>query len=98
MRIARKHNMNKTGAKARLGSVLTQLLTDFGTEASDLKSGWSGDAMDFSFGTSWGNVRGKLAVTDADVMLDVQLPLVARLIEGRIRDEAERKLREYFPG
>ena len=98
MRIARKHNMTKTGAKARLDSVLTQLLTDFGTEASDLKSGWSGDAMRFSFGTSWGKVKGKLAVTDAAVLLDVRLPLVARVFEGRIRDEVERKLREYFPG
>jgi hypothetical protein len=96
MRIAVPHNTTRDMARKRVEQKVGQLLSQFGDKADDVRHEWSGDSMAFSGKARGMSVHGTLEVTDAAVILDGKLPLLARPFEGRIREAIERELAAMF--
>ena len=96
MRIAVEHKTTKTKARAIVEQKLGQLLAQFGDRAEDIQHEWSGDTLRFKGKARGLTVEGTLEVTDAAVIIDGKLPLLARPFESRIRQTVEREAEAMF--
>ncbi len=76
---------------------LGQLLTEFGPQVTNPVHAWRGDVMDFSFDALASSFRGTVNVTESEVVVDMGLPFLARLLQGSIRSQIEQELRLLFP-
>jgi len=96
MRIAVPHNTTKTNARQVVDRKAQQLLAQFGDKADDVEHEWGGDTLYFKGKARGMTVGGTLEVTDAAVVIDVKLPLLAKPFESRIRQTVERELESLF--
>ena len=97
MRIAVEHNTTKDKAREIVERKINQLLASYGAHADQAEHEWRGDTLYFKGKARGFNVEGTVEITDAAVILDGKLPLLAKPFEGRIRQtvqaEAERMFR-----
>ena len=89
MKVLRKHNSRRDSVKDDIETLLPSLMERFGDSVSDIEHDWRGDDLGFSFRASGFSVRGTVSVSDTDLLLDLRLPLAARLFEGKIRSAVE---------
>ena len=92
MRVLKKHGSTREVARDKIETLLPSLMERFGDRLSDIKHDWRGDDLGFSFQASGFNVSGTVSVSDTDLLLDLRLPLAARLFEGKIRSAVEDEL------
>ena len=96
MRIAVPHNTSKEMARQRVEQKIGQLLGEFSHHAGDLKHDWSGDTLRFKGKARGLAVEGTVEITDAEVIIDGKLPLIAKPFEGRIRQAVEQEAERMF--
>lgn len=96
MRIAVPHHTSKDVARGKVDQRLGQLLSQFGGHAEEIEHEWLGDTMRFKGKARGLAVEGTIDVTDAEIILDAKLPLVAKMFEGRIREAVEREAGAMF--
>ncbi len=90
--------MTADTARGEVERALPGLLQEFGSDVSDISHTWNGNFMNFSFRARGWSIKGKIQVTESEVLIDVNLPILARPFEGRIRSATERKLMQIFQG
>ena len=96
MRIAVPHNTTKAAARRRVEEGIGQLLGQFSDRAEDVTHEWSGDTLRFRGKARGLTVEGTLEDTVAAVIIDGELPLIARPFESRIRQAVEREAEQIF--
>ncbi len=96
MRIAVPHHTSKDVARGKVDQRLGQLLSQFGGQAEEIEHEWLGDTMRFKGKARGLAVEGTVDVTDAEIILEAKLPLVAKMFEGRIRQAVEREADAMF--
>lgn len=96
MRIAVPHHTSKDDAREKVDQRLGQLLSQFGGHAEEIEHAWLGDTMRFKGKARGLAVEGTIDVTDAEIILDAKLPLMAKMFEGRIRQAVEREADAMF--
>lgn len=96
MRIAVPHHTSKDLARGKVDQRLGQVLSQFGGHAEEIEHEWLGDRMRFKGKARGLAVEGTIDVTDAEIILDAKLPLVAKMFEGRIRQAVEREADAMF--
>jgi hypothetical protein len=63
---------------------------------SDHEKRWEGDTLHFSGAARGFKANGTVAVTDAEVIIDGKLPLIAKPFEPRIKSTIEREAAAMF--
>ena len=96
MRIAVEHHTSKEIARQKVEARLGQLLAQFGGRADEMEHEWLGDTLRFRGKARGLSVEGTVEVTDASVIVDGKLPLMAKMFEGRIRQAVEREADAMF--
>lgn len=96
MRIAVPHNTSRDIARQRVEQRLGHLLGQFGHHAEDLEHEWYGDTLKFKGKARGLKVEGTVDVTDAAVVIDAKLPLIAMPFEGRIREAVQKEADQMF--
>ena len=96
MRIAIPHHTTKAAARSKLQERLDQFLSQFGADIGDIEHRWMGDVLEFKGKAKGFSVAGTVEVTDAAVIIDGKLPLIARPFEGRIRQAVEAEADAMF--
>ena len=96
MRIAVPHNSSKDLARQRVEQRLGQLLGQFSHHADDLHHEWVGDTLEFKGKARGLSVHGTVEITDAAVIIDAKVPLIAKPFEGRIRQAVEQEAEKMF--
>lgn len=96
MKVSFPHGTTKAKALEELKTHSSRLIERFGSDVSDLQQEWHENEMTVSFKTFGFTIQGRLVVEESTVELEVNLPLPARLMEGRIRDRAEQAMQEIF--
>ena len=96
MRIAVEHHTSKETAREKLEERLGQLVVQYGGREEDFESEWVGDTMRFKGKALGFKVEGTIEVTDAEVILDGKLPLIANMFEGRVREAVAREADAMF--
>ena len=62
------------------------------SKVSDLEEDWQGDTLNFKFKAMGFKVGGAMAVEDAAVKIDVDLPFAAMMVKGMIEQRARQEL------
>jgi len=96
MRIAVPHNTTREIARRKVQERLGQLLSQFGGHADDVEHEWIGDTLRFKGKARGLSLQGTAEVTDAAIIIDAKLPLIAMPFEGRIREAVQREADAMF--
>lgn len=96
MRIAVPHNTTKENARRKVEERLGQLLSQFGGHAEDISHEWTGDTLAFKGKAKGLSLKGTAEVTEAAVIIDAKLPLIAMPFEGRIREAVQKEADSMF--
>ncbi|MDA1215996.1 MAG: polyhydroxyalkanoic acid system family protein [Chloroflexi bacterium] len=96
MKVSREHGVTKEEAKRKLDGFLEEMLKAYGSQVPEHNHEWVGDTMKFSGKAKGFSVSGTVQVTDTTVVIDVGLPLMARMFEGAVRGRAEGALDSLF--
>lgn len=96
MRIAVPHNTTRDQARKRVEQRLASLLGQFAHHAEDLHHEWTGDTLHFKGKAKGLKVSGTVEITDAAMIVDTKLPLIAMAFEGRIREAVQKEADQMF--
>lgn len=96
MRIAVPHNMTRENARHRIDQRLQGLLRQFGHQAEEMDHEWMGDTLRFKGKAKGMKVEGTVEVTEAAMIIDAKLPLIAMAFEGRIREAVQKEADQIF--
>lgn len=96
MRMEIQHHTTAARARKLLEERLTELESEHGHHLSQLEKSWKGDTLHFSARARGLNGKGSLQVTDQSVVLESNLPLLAKPFEPRIRMTFEKELQKLF--
>lgn len=96
MSVTVPHRLGQAEALARIKTMLGDLTQRHANEITDLREEWQDATGQFSLKAMNMHVSGRIAVTDAAVTLDADLPLMATPFKGQIeqmvRERAEHLL------
>lgn len=96
MRVVVPHHTTKQNARRIVENRLSQLLGQFGQRADEVHHEWSGDVLRFRGKARGLSAEGTVEITDAAVIIDGKLPLIAKPFESRIRQAIEREAEAIF--
>ena len=97
MNISFPHGTTKALALEQLKAGSSRLVAQFGSGVSDLHQEWQENRLTISFKAQGLAIKGSLAVGEEQVSVEVDLPLMARMFEGRVQEEVLRAMQEIFP-
>lgn len=96
MSVTVPHSLGQAEALARVQTMIGGLKRQYGDQLSELQEQWTGPDGQFSLKAMGFHVSGRVHVSDRDLTLDGDLPLMAAPFKGQIeqmvRQEAERLL------
>ncbi len=79
-----KHKTSKFEAMQRIKKMLVDQRKQIEANATDVKTEWKNDVLEFEFTAQGTHIKGTLTVTDTDFDVYAKLPLMYRLFEGTI--------------
>ncbi len=88
MKVSAEHGSTRQEARETIDREMPLLLQRFGGRVSNVSRAWRGDTLEFSFRAVGSSFEGSLQVTDRCVTVEVGIPLMFRMFQGRIEDEA----------
>lgn len=83
------HKTTRAEARLKIQRALDDARPKLGDQVVINQEQWQGDVLTFSVTIQGQTISGTLAVTDADYDVDVRLPLMLRMFEGRIKQAIE---------
>ena len=78
------HKTSKVQAVTKVKQALDDARQQLKDHATIEKEEWQGDTLHFEANLKGKTIVGTLEVTDADFVIDAQLPLLWRIFEGKI--------------
>lgn len=90
MEIIKEHRFTKQVAITKIDRLLTKLAEEHNELITSYSHAWSDDTMQFSLHARGFNVNGCIMVTDTNAILQVDVPLLLRPLEGGIRSTIEK--------
>jgi hypothetical protein len=76
--------------------VVEKTVRDF--EARDLEFNWNGRQGDFRFKSLAFTIQGRVAVEDASVLVEIDLPLAAMMFKDRVEKAVTKNLTRAIEG
>jgi hypothetical protein len=92
MEIKRDHNMTMESAVQLANQILPGFIEKAGDNVSNMQQQWDGNVLHFAFHTYGMNIKGTFLVTDDEIIIESELPFMARPFEGRVRSAIEQQL------
>ena len=92
MEIRRYHNMTMDAALQLSDQLLPGFIEKAGDNVSNMQQQWDGNVLHFAFHTYGMNIKGTFLVTDDEIIIESELPFMARPFEGRVRSAIEQQL------
>ncbi len=96
MKVVKAHNMTREAARSKVDSEFSDLMTRFDETVSDVTYSWQDDLMTFSFHARGFDFKGTLNVTDAELAIDLDIPLMLRAFQGLVQERLEEGLDEFL--
>jgi hypothetical protein len=96
MRIAIPHHTTRANARQQVEQKLAGLIGQFGGHAHEVEHHWTGDTLNFKGKARGFSLSGTVEVTDAEVIIDGKLPLLAMPFEPKIREAVKKEAETMF--
>ena len=97
MKISHLHHTTQEDALQAIQGLFPGLLQGYGDQISDLQHSQDGNSISFSFRLRGSHIEGTVEVTEGLVIVEAELPLIARPFEKQISLAVSRKLHELLP-
>jgi hypothetical protein len=81
------HALGKEEAKRRITDFITGTRGQIGRMVTDLEQSWNGDVENFRFRALGFAVAGRLSVEPAALLVEMDVPLAALPLRGRVERE-----------
>jgi hypothetical protein len=81
------HALGKEEAKRRISDLITNTGVRLPNAVSDIEQSWSGDIETFRFRALGFSVAGRLSVEAASLLVEMDVPLAALPLKGRVERE-----------
>src|SRR3954463_11401299 len=91
MQIKLKHNQTRDQAVAHIKKAINEHRADILKNAEDIEERWEDNVLHFAATIQGQHISGTLTVLDHEFGIDVTLPLMLRMFEGRIKKEIEKQ-------
>ncbi len=89
MQFTLTHKFSRAEAVQKIKHALDDARPKMGKEVAIEEERWEGDTLFFGVSIQGQSITGSLAVTDTAYDIDIKLPLMLRLFEGRIKQAIE---------
>jgi Putative polyhydroxyalkanoic acid system protein (PHA_gran_rgn) len=90
------HTLGQEEAKRRIANLMADSRARFADKISNAVESWNGHTDTFSFKAMGFSVSGTLEVQAAQILIEMNLPLAAFAIKGRIESEILTHARELL--
>ena len=90
MEIIKEYTCTKQVAITKIDGLLNKLAEEHNELITSSSHSWNDDTMQFSLQAQGFNVNGCIMVTDTKIILQVDVPLLLRPLEGRMRSTIEK--------
>ncbi len=84
MHVTIPHKLSKEAALTKVKGALDRARPELSTKAQIGEERWDGDTLYFAFIAEGQSIQGTFEVTEEDFILNVKLPLMLRMFEGKI--------------
>ena len=92
------HNLSAADARERVESFLPRIKETYKDMVKDMQENWEGDNLVFSFKTLGFVFKGNIATEEKQVKVDMDVPLAAMMVKGRIETEFKAGLDRLLNG
>ena len=89
MKISIPHKQTQIGAITQVKKILNDSRSQMAAHLTDVTESWEVNILTFAFTAQKNHISGTLEVRDHSFELDVRLPLIMRMFEGRIKKMIE---------
>ncbi len=89
MKISIPHKQTQIGAITHVKKILNDSRSQMAAHLTDVKEEWNANILTFAFTAQKQHISGMLDIQDHSFELDVKLPLMMRMFEGRIKKMIE---------
>lgn len=89
MQLKLQHNESKAAAMVRVKKALIEHRAAILQNATDVEQRWEGDTLHFSATVQGTKLSGSLTVLEGVFDIELKLPLMYRMFEGRIKKAIE---------
>jgi hypothetical protein len=96
MHISIPHKETREQALAKVKAALDHARPELGGKATVTEERWEGDTLHFAFSAQGQDISGTFEVADTTYVLDVTLPLMLRMFEGKIKSMIESQAQQML--
>lgn len=96
MKITIPHSLGAAEARRRIESRMSMLKTQYGRYIDDVVQLWQDDTLFVDVRSRGLKGTGKVEVGESEVTVEGELPLMARMFEGKIKSAVEREAEEIL--
>lgn len=96
MKVVVSHNTSREEARRIVEQRAAGLMRQITPHAQNIEQEWIGDTLHFRGKALGMQVKAYVEVTEREIMVDADLPLLARPLEPRIRETVEREAEQMF--
>lgn len=96
MKMTLPHNTTRQKAKRKVEKLLERMQKEHGDMITNLVQQWKDDVLVFGFKTKGMSTKGELEITDDEVKLAGNLPLLAKPFESKIKKAIENEANALF--
>jgi putative polyhydroxyalkanoate system protein len=89
MQLKLAHNQTKAAAMVRVKKALMEHRAQILQNTSDVEERWDGDTLHFAATVQGTRLSGSLTVLEREFDIELKLPLMYRMFEGRIKKAIE---------
>jgi hypothetical protein len=87
------HRLSRDGAIRRVRATIASALTQYGSRLQDFRENWDGGYLGFFSASAKGQqATGTVSVNPSDVTVQIELPLIAFGMKGRVEATLRRAL------
>ena len=77
-------------------NIVNNLAKQYGSEISSIETHWSNSELSFSLSDDPVTIKGRFEIGEKEILLTVDLPVIAKPFEGQIRVKIEQLLDNYL--
>ncbi|MBS0210375.1 MAG: polyhydroxyalkanoic acid system family protein [Planctomycetes bacterium] len=92
------HEMSATEARERVETFLPRVEEQYKDMIKDMSRQWNGDVLEYSFKTLGFVFKGTIALEEKQVTVNMDVPLAAMMVKGRIEQEFKAGLERLLLG
>lgn len=86
------HSLSKDELRRRLDDGLAQARSAYGDSVGPIESRWEGDTLHVGLSAMGMSLQGTVDMLPAEVLVRLQLPPLAAMFAGRIREGVEERI------